>query len=875
MDARVGAADNPGMRLLEREAHLSSLTQYAEEARNGRGRLVLLAGEAGVGKSSLLEELERRLGDARWAWGACDGLFTPRPLAPLLDIGSRLGGELGELLQSGATPDRLFSALLADVVAADGLTVLAIEDVHWVDEATLDLVRFLGRRIRDARALIVVTYRDDGLAADDALRVAVGELSTQRSTRRISLPPLSEDAVASLADGTGVEPAGLHRLTGGNPFFVTEILQTPSGDLPTSVRDAVLARVAGLSPEARHVLDVASLVGGRMQPDFLVAVTNTVPTVLDELVTCGVLVGDGARLRFRHEIARMAVRTTIPPHRAPAAHRDILDVLLRTGGDDEARLAYHAEGAGDSDLVLEYAPRAGRRASELGAHREAAAQFERAITAASAAPDDTLAALYDAWADQLALVDRWASSADAREQALRLWRVVGNRLREGDSLRRLSRTMWRLCRGDDADEAAVSAVAAVEPLGPGRELALVYAGLANHRLNQGEHEDAIRIARRAREVAEPLGMDDVLSDALNTEACASFSLGTVWSPLLHRSLDIARAARLDEQAGRAYANLYSLYVDSLRLAEGEGVFVEGLDYCVEHDVTTFTTCLRGERTVALEKLGRWDDAAAMAADLLRQAGPSPVNRLNPLVSLGRLLARRGEDGAWDCLAEAAALAEGLHEPEWTVLVGTARAEACWLEGRVGDALDELTAVTGVAAACSAHLRSAVTAWQHRIEGSPAAGTDLVEPYASEVVGDAGRAARLWDDLGLPYEAALALLGATDEALLREGLDRVERLGASATARLARQVLRRRGVKSVPAGARRTTKAHPAGLTRREQEVLELVCDGLSNDEIAGRLFVSVKTVDHHVSAVLAKLAVPSRKLAATEALRRGLVSART
>ena len=863
------------MRLLEREANLSTLTQYAEEARTGRGRLVLLAGEAGVGKSSLLDELERRLGDARWAWGACDGLFTPRPLAPLLDIGSSLDGELGALLRSGAPPDRLFSALLGDVLAAEGLTVLVIEDVHWVDEATLDLLRYLGRRIRDARVLILVTYRDDGLAADDALRIAVGELSTQRSTRRMNLPPLSEAAVSSLADGTGVEPTGLHRLTGGNPFFVTEILQTTGGDLPTSVRDAVLARVAGLSQEARHLLDVASLVGGRMQPDLLVAVTDTGPALLDELVFCGVLVGDGGQLRFRHEIARMAVRSTIPPHRAAAAHRGILDVLLGSGCDDEARLAYHAEGAGDDDLVLEYAPRAGRRASELGAHREAAAQFERAIDAASAAPDRTLAALYDAWADELARVDRWASSADARERALGLWRVVGDRLREGDDLWRLSRTMWRLCRGDDGGVAAVSALAAVEPLGPSPELARVYAGLANHRLNRGEHEEAIRIARKAREVADPLGLADVLSDALNTEACASSSLGAVWSPLLHRSLDIARAARLDEQAGRAYANLYALYVDSLRLAEGEGVFVEGLDYCEEHDVTTFTTCLRGERTIALERMGRWDDAVAIAEDLLQQSGPSPVNRLNPLVSLGRIRARRGEEGAWDCLAEASALAESLREPEWIALVATARAEACWLEGRADDALDELAAVADVTAACAAHLRSAVTAWRHRIAGSPTTGTDLVEPYASEVEGDAGRAARLWDDLGFPYEAALAMLGSTDEALLRDGLTRVEILGAAATARLARQVLRRRGVKSVPAGARRTTKAHPAGLTRREQEILELVCDGLTNDEIAGRLFVSVRTVDHHVSAVLAKLDVPSRKLAVAEAVRRGLVGART
>ena len=328
----------------------------------GPGRLVLLAGEAGVGKSSLLEELESRVDGARWAWGACDGLFTPRPLAPLVDIAGQLGGELDELLRSGAGPDRLFRALLAEVATADVPTVLVIEDVHWADEATLDLVRFLGRRIRDAHTLILVTYRDDGLAADDELRIAVGEVSTQRSTRRMSLAPLSESAVAALAEGTGVRPDELHRSTGGNPFFVQEVLQASDGDLPTSVRDAVLARVVGLGSEARRVLEIASLVGGRMTPGFLVEVTDASATTIDELVQCGVLVGDDGRLRFRHEIARMAVQATVLPQRATEAHRRILDVLLRDGTEDAARLAHHAEGAGDRAAVLQHAANAGHRA---------------------------------------------------------------------------------------------------------------------------------------------------------------------------------------------------------------------------------------------------------------------------------------------------------------------------------------------------------------------------------------------------------------------------------------------------------------------------------------------------------------------------------
>jgi len=221
------------------------------------------------------------------------------------------------------------------------------------------------------------------------------------------------------------------------------------------------------------------------------------------------------------------------------------------------------------------------------------------------------------------------------------------------------------------------------------------------------------------------------------------------------------------------------------------------------------------------------------------------------------------------------LAEGLDEQEWIVLARTARAEACWLEGRVERAVEELAAAAAGAARQGAIERGALAIWRYRITGASDRATGLMEPFATEVAGDHVRAAELWDDLGFRYDAALALLGSSDETLLRDALARIESLGAESTARLARQRMRTLGVRSVPSGVRATTKAHPAGLTRREQEVLELLCENLTNEEISARLFVSVKTVDHHVSAVLAKLDVSSRKLAVTEAVRRGLVGART
>src|SRR5262245_31456359 len=224
------------MQLLERETPLASLLDYVGDARLGEGRLVLVAGEAGVGKSTLVEQLQRLVPDARWSWGSCDGLSTPRPLGPLFDIATEVGGELLELCRARAPREELFSAFLRRL-AEPNLDVIVIEDIHWADDATIDFLRFLSRRLRHAFALIVVTYRDDGLTATDPLRIALGELATQRSTRRIGLAPLSEAAVTNMAEGAGLEPAELYRLTAGNPFYITEVIRAGANTVPPSARD--------------------------------------------------------------------------------------------------------------------------------------------------------------------------------------------------------------------------------------------------------------------------------------------------------------------------------------------------------------------------------------------------------------------------------------------------------------------------------------------------------------------------------------------------------------------------------------------------------------------------------------------------------------
>src|SRR6185295_12062831 len=229
--------------------------------------------------------------------------------------------------------------------------------VHWADEATLDLLSYLGRRIQHLRVLLLVTYRDDALAADDPLRYTLGALASQRATRRLTLPSLTAAGVTALAQGTKIDATELHRLTAGNPFFVNEVLDAGTNALPASIRDAVLARTRTLTLPARHALDTAALIGSRPPSDLLVSLVEN-PLVMDELVSHGLLIKDGDDLRFRHEIARVAIEAAVPPYRKATIHSKIMDALLTAGCDDDARLAFHAEGAGRADLVLWYGPRA-------------------------------------------------------------------------------------------------------------------------------------------------------------------------------------------------------------------------------------------------------------------------------------------------------------------------------------------------------------------------------------------------------------------------------------------------------------------------------------------------------------------------------------
>ena len=348
------------------------------------------------------------------------------------------------------------------------------------------------------------------------------------------------------------------------------------------------------------------------------------------------------------------------------------------------------------------------------------------------------------------------------------------------------------------------------------------------------------------------------SRAAVTEAQALWFEGGDWEPVLRRALAIALENGIAPEAGFAYTNLHELNCANREYAKADPYFHDGVAHCEDHDLLVYYTCLRGVRTSSLERLGRWDESVRIAEAILASVA-SPVNRMIPMTSLAMIAARRGEGDVWPHLDAAMTAADGTTQAEYIGPVRLARAEARWLESDPAAARQEAElADDAFTDATHPWLNGEIAVWLRRTGSPRTSQRELAEPYRLQFAGDHRGAAELFDALGCPYDAALALFDAPDELSLRRALDICHALGAVATARIIRQKMRSLGIRSVPAGQRAATREHPLGLTQREQEVLELLCEGRTNASIAAKLVISPKTVDHHVSSVLAKLGVSKR-----------------
>lgn len=855
------------MELLERSAHLSRLDERLAAVRgSGRGRLVLLAGEAGVGKTALVRAFCERHPGVPVLAGACEALFTPRPLGPLLDIAAESGGELQALAERGPPPAELLAALARSL---RGPRIIVLEDLHWADEATLDVLRLLARRVAGLPALVIATYRDDELERVHPLRVVLGEVAPG-AVDRVTVDPLSPAAVQELAAGRELDGRTLHERTGGNAFFVTELLAAGGATVtPSTVRDAVLARAARLSAGARRLLEAVAVVPPRAELWLLEALAGPDLAELEPGLTSGMLRAQGDAIGFRHEIARVTIEAELPPDRRVGLHRTALATL--TGRADPARLAHHAEAAGDGRAVVEHASAAGERAGRLGAHREAAEQYARALRHADGLTDPERAALLERRGVECYLTQALPESVEVFELAREAQRAAGNARGEADAERWLARLVWSMGDTTGAKVHAHRAIALLEPLGPGRELAMAYSAIAQLCMVGFDCDGTLEWGERATALAERLGDHEILAHALNSVGFVDVFTGRAGAGNLERSLALALEAGLPDHAARAYMNLACVFLHTRDHASSGRYFADGIAYAAERELETARLYMRGWLARWEMEQGNWDEAIRLATSVVEHPGIAATSRVTPLAVIGRLRARRGEPDPWGPLDEALELARQADELQRYAPVAAARAEARWLAGQA-DRIDEETgAVLELALARGdAWTAGDMCAWRHRAGLGPPGDRGLIaEPFALEL-DDPVAAAEWWTRRGCPYDAALTLAGTGDAEHLRTSLAELQRLGARTAAALVARRLRERGVRDVRRGPHASTRSNPAGLTARQVQVLELLARGERNADIAARLFVSERTVDHHVAAILRKLGVRTRGQAGARAARLGI-----
>lgn len=832
--------------LLEREEQLADLAGWYDAALTAGGELVLVSGHAGSGKSSMVREFTA----SRASWtGWCDPLATPRPLGPLLDIARQSG-----LDTSPTDPFDLYAAFL-DRITDDRL-VIVIEDVHWADAATLAMLQYLGRRIGQTRSLVLATYRDDEIVADHPLRPVLADLARQRDVRRLAVGPLSVEAVSSLAAAAGLDGAAVHATTGGNAFYVTEVV-AGGGSVTVTVRDAVLERLLRLDDDGRRLVEAVAADARGLELDLVEPWTGLGPDVVDRVTSAGVLEVQGASLRFRHDLARQAAYDAIPVPRRIRLHLSMVDLLAGRHSTDHARLAHHALGSADPRLIALHAHAAGLDALRRDANREAVA-FLRAVAdhADQVQPPEAIRVQLDLGV-ALGRVDRQQQSVEAIRSAAALATELGDRELIAESLTVLARSLWR--SGDTITSWARldQAIDAVRPLGPTRALSEALRVKGHHAMLARHHALAMGLTREARTVADAIG-------AVPSSIRAQLIEGTI--ELVTGDADLGIELLVGARTRAAEIGDHQIDVECLwmlgsgagearRYEQALGWIAEELAFEEDRDQDYAVAYAEAwQARIAVEQ-GRWDDATALTRRT-RVGEVAPVSRVTILGALGRLRVRRGDPRPDEPLCEALTLADQVElQHSWPSVV--AWAELHWLEGRFEEGATLVRPYYERSLATdSPWAQGELGTWLWRCGGLDTPPPAAAAPCAAQISGDWRRAAQLWHEIGCPYDEGLALLDGDAPAVL-DALAIFERLGAAPATRTARTRLRDLGA-AVPPARRTFTRAHPLGLTAREAEVHALLVEGLNNNDIARRLVLSVRTVEHHVAAVLAKAGVGSR-----------------
>jgi len=864
------------MELIERDEFLELLQTQFKKIGSGEGHCVFVSGEAGIGKTSLVKEFcKKHKDDCSIYQGACDALFTPRPLAPLYDIIWQVNGNLWPNGNTIEKRTELFAAFFRELNNQNQKTIIVFEDIHWADEATLDFIRFFARRITQIPCLFILTYRDDETTFYSSVRNVLAQLPAD-SFMRLQLTALSHKAVTKMAADKGYNGEDVYTVSGGNPFYVNEILASYSPGIPENIKDSILAVYDRQEEGTKHAWQICSVIPEGLEINRFAKIKSSWDEGMDHCFTLKIIIVKNDRVIFKHELYRRTIEASLPPFKRIELNKMILDLFLpsfEAEGEIE-RIVQYAKNANENKLVVKYAPVVAKRAACVGAHIEASKLFFTAIEYADVNDVELLLELYEGYAYECYLTNQIKKAIIYTGKLLAVLKEKKDIERTGKCLRFLSRLWWLDGNRKNAENLAYEAIELLQNQPSSSAKAMAFSNMSQLKRLFDQPAECITWGEKAIAIARELNDQETLSHALNNVGSVQMHLPSLKQKgidMLQESLNISLKNSFHEHAARAYSNLACNTVQLKDYAFAKKILSEGIQYCEDRDLDSWRLNMLSLKAVLNFETGDWKTAYSIADNLLKVEDKPRAFKIGALVVMGSVKMHRGDADAIELLLQAKAKAFETMELERIIPSLIALLQYEWLTGKILIETKELNNITDIIEqSIAVTYKSELAFWLQKARGRYILLKEVHEGYDMSDIVKAKKAAKFWKKTGSPYNEAMALFAGTNEDK-KEAITIVHGLGADAVYEKMKMEMRNSGIKSIPRGLRKSTQSNAALLTLRELDVLQLLKEGLRNKEIAGKLFVSVKTVDHHISSILFKLDADSRIKAVHEAVRQEII----
>jgi DNA-binding CsgD family transcriptional regulator len=836
----------------------------------------LVCAEAGIVKTELVKNFCKKQGsDCHIYQGACDDLFTPRPLAPLYDVLWQVNRERWPVPPSSEERSVLFASFFRELSTKKGKLLIVFEDIHWADEGTLDFIKFFVRRIDQLPCLFILTYRDDEIYSRHPLRNVIGNLPADSFTR-MTLAPLSKTAVVELAKQKGYSGEDVYNISGGNPFYVNEILASYSPGVPENIKDSILAVYERQEEGTKNAWEIFSIIPEGVEVDRFARIRSAFNEEMTHCFAINVLTVQNEKVIFKHELYRRTIEESLLPFKRVELNKKMLELFLDIfieKGEIE-RILHYAKHANERELVVKYSPAAAAKAAARGAHLEASKLFLTAIQYFEGNDKRQLAELYEAYAFECYLSNQIPEAITYSEKVLSIWKAEHDIEKTGDTLRFLSRLWWFNGNRKHAEQYASEAIELMKDRPASATKAMAYSNMSQLKMLSDEPTECIAWGEKAIAMAIELGNEEILCHARNNVGTVQMFIPSsekAGIAMLQESLAMALKNGFHEHAARAYTNLASGSVKIKNFALAGKAMQEGLAYCEQRDLNSWTNYMLSWKAKLNLETGNWAEACEIANNLLGNEHQPAIIRLTALLVLATIQMRRGEQDPLPHLLEAKKLAFETMELQRIIPSIVAMLEYEWITGNTIIEKADVEQTRDVMLLAGIDIdKNEISWWMTKAGRQFVQPEVLFEAYDTGSTTKAVKASAIWEKIGCPYQQALTLFDGKEEDK-RAAITIVQDLGATAVYEKMKQEMRSLGIKNIPRGIRNSTRSNAAFLTGREMEILQLLKDDLHNKEIAAQLFISAKTVDHHISSILFKLDTNSRSKAVTEAVRMGIL----